>query len=72
MEVNVIIFNEIVLMCANYHAVCFTDFVSNKAQYTMGNSLRYLLILLVVVNFSIMSYNSFNRIKRRLELKELK
>jgi hypothetical protein len=61
---NLEIFNELSILFATYHLLCFTQFVSDpEAQYTMGWSLIWVTVLNIAVNICIMTYTSLGNLK---------
>ena len=64
------VFNEVMILGATYHLVCFSDFnLDTDAQFKMGYSFIALFGIVVVVNVAVVVRKQYLALKRKRELK---
>jgi len=67
------IWNETLIMFANYHMICFSEFNLNlEAQYQMGYSFIVLFIILVFTNIMVIVNKSYKSYVRNKELRKIR
>lgn len=67
------LFNESMIMIFNYHILLWTDFCyDNEFQYSVGDSFRVCLLILVFVNIIMMLTNAVVKYKRKKYLATMK
>ena len=67
------IFNEICILGCSYHLLAFTDFISidesnDKIRLNFGYSMIGFTVLNIIVNTSIMMFQTFRKLKRNVLL----
>jgi hypothetical protein len=59
-RVKLEVFNEIMILVACYHLICFSEFiVDSDTQFNMGYSFVALIVCVIVFNVTIVVYKQY-------------